>query len=136
MNVLNYSKNSLDYLMGLLLKPRSGPWIQTLKNLDSKNVELGPENVRNSWMQKNDSQIEQVYLRSLICIPLNRFQDKRKLWRAHAQLREFFFKVNVISCWRLGQKEVGWVLTGRGHNFVLYYNQFRGMKTKLRKYTC
>ena len=33
--------------------------------------------------------------------------------------------------------EGNWVVTtGRGHNFRLSYNLFRGMQIKLRKYTC
>ena len=33
--------------------------------------------------------------------------------------------------------EENWVVTtGRGHNFRLSYNLFRGMQIKLRKYTC
>ena len=46
-----------------------------------------------------ESQIEQVYLPSLIYIPLNRLLDRRKLWTAHARFRKPFFKVNVALCW-------------------------------------
>ena len=39
----------------------------------------------------------------------------------------------MLVIWK---NEVGWVLTGRGHNFLLSYNLFRGMQIKLHKYTC